>query len=247
MNDAPVPPPDPGGEHPDESDAIDAILDTTKISSLLLRGGSISVGILAVIVLLRLIAVSGWSWHTAAAVAETIEISDVTTIGLGTVFEQPILSGIIVAVIVPFAMIRLIRRIRGGVEAAIAPALVLVAASMTGLMLIMSRHQWWLPVISVAGLVGLVVGERMVAQDVWQPRIRLTVHLLMAVMVSISLVLAAVVPTPWVPREHIVTTQGEFAGYVLETEAGFLKVLVREDHELLIIPTSEVLSRQVHE
>lgn len=236
---------DPG--RPDESDAIDALLDTTKIGSLLLRGGTISVGILAVVVLLRLIAVSGWNWHTAAAVAETIEISDVATIGLGTVFEQPLLTGVVMAIIVPFALVRLVSRGRTGLEAAIAPALLLVASVVTGLMLIISRHQWWLPIIAVCVLIGLVVGERFVARQVWQPRIRMTIHITAAVVVGITLLLAAIVPTPWVPRERIVTQRGAFEGYVLDAQPGFLKVLVRENHELLIVPTPQIVSRRIHE
>lgn len=233
--------------NPDDPRDGPAILEATNLTSLVVRGGGISVGILAVLVLLRVVAVSGWSWHTAAAVAETIEISDVATIGLGTVFEQPILTGLVVAIALPLTIVILARRLREDTESAVVPALLIVAEVVTGLTLVISQGQWWVPVIAVVMLTGLIVGESAVEQHVWRPRIRLTVQVLLVVAVATSLLLAAVVPTPWVPRERIVTTDDTFEGYVLETQAGFLKVLNREKHELLILPVTDVESREIHE
>lgn len=220
-------------------------LVSRNLVSLLVRGGGISAGVLAVLVLLRVVAVSGWHWHTAAAVAETIDLADIATIGLGTVFEQPILTGVVAAVAMPLTIVQLYRRLRQEPTSAVGAVLLLIVESVVGGVLIVSRHQWWLPIIAVVVFAALVLGENVIEQRLWRPRIRLTVQVLGAMAVGTSLLLAAVVPTPWVPRERIVTTDGAFDGYVLETQAGFLKVLIREKHDLLILPVSDVISRQI--
>ncbi|QDQ96220.1 hypothetical protein [Tomitella fengzijianii] len=57
------------------------------------------------------------------------------------------------------------------------------------------------------------------------------------------LLAAAFVQTPWVPLEHIATTDGEVVGYVMSVDSGFVNVLT-EDQEYLILPSGSVLSRE---
>lgn len=59
------------------------------------------------------------------------------------------------------------------------------------------------------------------------------------------LLIAAAVDTPWMSRETIVTTTGEFDAYVLEVEPGFLKVLTTDGRPFEIIDSSLVVSRTV--
>ena len=57
------------------------------------------------------------------------------------------------------------------------------------------------------------------------------------------LVIAAFIPTPWVPLERITTTSGEVQGYVLSVDSGYLNVLT-EDHEFRILLSGDVTSRE---
>ena len=57
------------------------------------------------------------------------------------------------------------------------------------------------------------------------------------------LVMAAVVQTPWVPRERIETAHGPVTGYVLEVEPGFLRVLTGE-RRFVTIDTADVTGRE---
>ncbi|WP_182347103.1 hypothetical protein [Tomitella gaofuii] len=57
------------------------------------------------------------------------------------------------------------------------------------------------------------------------------------------LIAAAFVQTPWVPLEHIGTTDGELIGYVMSVDPGFVNVLT-EDQEFVILPVDSVLSRE---
>lgn len=57
------------------------------------------------------------------------------------------------------------------------------------------------------------------------------------------LLVAALVQTPWVPREVIETTHGTVTGYVLSVDSGYLNVLT-DEHAFVVVLTSDVRARR---
>lgn len=216
----------------------------TTLSTLLLRGGGITMGVVALMVLLRLFAVAGWNWHRAAPIAETIDIGDVATIAVGTVFEQPILTGLVVMVAFPLMLDQLIWRTARDPDRRIVFSLLILGELVVAIALVGSMHQWWLPLGAVFITGALVVAELLGQHPLGRRLVHLTVRGLGVAAVASSLFLTATVSTPWTPRETITTNTGVIDGYVVETSPDFLKVIVRDRQEMIIVPSSDVVSRE---
>ncbi|WP_181698172.1 hypothetical protein [Nocardia sp. GTS18] len=58
-----------------------------------------------------------------------------------------------------------------------------------------------------------------------------------------ALVLAATVQVPWVSLEEIATKNGVVRGYVVENPPGYLKVLLEQEREIVIVDTADVTGR----
>lgn len=206
----------------------------------------ISAGVAALFLLLRVLAVSEWDWHTAADVAETIDFGDAIPLAFGTLFAWPALTGALLVIVLPLALISILRSGRGAVRQLRLSDLVLVAAAMAGVAaLVTSLNDWWV-LVCVVVLPVVFVGVWLL--NTHEGAQAITTALTRRVgLIGIMgvLVIAAVVDTPWMSRESMVTTAGEFEVYVLETEPGFLKVLTVDGRQFEIIDTSTVLSRTV--
>lgn len=210
-------------------------------------GAGATAGVAALFLVLRLLAVSDWDWSTTAAVADTVDFSDVIPIVLGTLLAEPGLTGILLAVMLPVTVGALIwpSRATGGnrtLTGMILPA-VLVAATVTWMN---TYRQWWLPVVAV--LIGVVFVV-----------LRLAVHHGIAHDVSVTLtrrigvvgvigvlVMATVVSTPWMEHERFTTADGTMTGYVLNVESGYVRVLT-EDRDVVILDSDEIRKRTILE
>ncbi len=225
--DAPTPETD---ERPDDSLSVQ--LGTTAAVAVLF-------------LVLRMLAVAQWDWHTVAAIADTFDFADAFPIAFGTVAGQPVLTGAFVAVLLPLFALRVLwptDRHRGTITVSTvlgAVTLATIALSMT-----VTFHNPWT-------LIGaLVVGLLFVALRLWSRRG--TVHDLLIrasrrvwlLTAAGVLVLAAVNDAPWMGEELIHTDSGVIDGFVLEAEPGFLHVLTH-DREVVIVPDSEVHSREL--
>lgn len=201
-------------------------------------------GVATLFLMLRLFAVAEWDWETAAGIAETIDFSDALPIVLGTLFAEPVLTGVLLAVLVPFSLVNLAwpptpdRRWR--ISHLLFPLSVLVAATTW---FITFPDPWFLAtaVVTAAVLVTLRLvwrhgaGHRVVLQFF---------HRIGTVTVGAILVLAVAVQTPWMSHERISTVDGPVTGYVLEVESGFVKILT-DDREVVIFTTDEVTARRL--
>lgn len=102
---------------------------------------------------------------------------------------------------------------------------------------------WWAPVVATAVFVVFVVIRRLPPAS----RVRRTVGVATArvgMLVGLAmLVRAAVVQTPWVQQERIVTQDDSLVGYVLSVDPGYLNVLT-EDGRFVIVVSSTVVSRE---
>lgn len=161
--------------------------------------------------MLRIVAVSEYSWPTAFLVSTTVSLGDGLVILVGTLMATPVLTEAMLVGLLPLLVAGWLwgprhRRPSTGLFFALA---VVLAVALT-----LSFASWWLPLGAAVALVLIVL-----------------------------LLLAALVPTPWVPHERIGTVDGTVDGYVLSVDSGYLNVLT-DEHEFVIIPTSDVRSRE---
>lgn len=228
-----------GDDEPDGDQA------SSPVSSLARESG-ISAGVVGLLVLLRIMAVSEWNWHTASTVAETIDVADIATIALGTLFEQQVLTGLAVVVLLPLTIVRVISAGHDR-RHELMPLLVFILGQLIlAVALVWSENQWWLP-LGVVALTGVLLATRSLGRGGAGRRIVGEIlQRLGIIAVAALLLLAALNPTPWVPHEEIRTSDGKTVeGYVLEDVSGTVKVLVPGEHQLVILTAGEVDSRTV--
>lgn len=108
--------------------------------------------------------------------------------------------------------------------------------------LTISFHSWWLAPATAALLGSLALIHRLPSRH----RLRRGTGALMTrigwVAAVGALLVAALVQTPWVPREQIDTTAGPVIGYVLSVDSGYLNLLT-DQHDFVILLSSDVRSR----
>lgn len=199
-----------------------------------------------VFLVLRMLAVAHWDWHSVATIADTFDFSDAFPIAFGTVAGQPVLTGVFVALLLPPVAMRCLwpaERHRGTVSVDLilsAVLLVTIAISMT----VTFDNPWTLVGAAVFGL--LITTARL-----WWRRTGVIADLVVSltrrlgmIAAGAVLILAAVNDAPWVSEERIHTDHGVIDGYVLEAEPGFLHVLT-ENRDVIIIPDSTVSEREI--
>lgn len=202
----------------------------------------------AVVVLflvLRILAVSHWNWSTVAAVADTFDFSDSFAIAFGTIAEQPWITGIFVAVLLPLALMRLVWPLPGHEhQIRISTVLAVVALGVVAFaMTVTYRNPWTL--IGAAAFGAVLAPIRMFVHAGVLRRFALGAITQIALVAGIGiLVLAAVDDHPWMSEERITTTHSVLNGWVLDEAPGFVHVLTA-DRDVIILPTSDVTDREL--
>lgn len=204
-------------------------------------------GAITLFLFIRLLAVSGWEWGTAADIADSFNFDDAVSIALGTLFELPGVTGVIISVILPLAIFRIYwSRDKATIASQFKNVLIIATLGVTLFVLVNSFGMWW-PVVASAVLTGLLV----IADRIWRNG---RGHKLLAALgrhtgllfLGSIFALALLVDTPWMPREAITTQDGVVYGHVLEASPGFLKVLT-DDREVIILLDANVVKRETVE
>lgn len=182
---------------------------------------------------------SGYKWDTAFAVSTTIGLDDGLSLLFGSLMAGHLLVAVLLVCVLPLLLASFLWGPRGR-----SPVVVLSTALgvVTLVALTVSFHSWWLPLTAVAALGTFALIRRL-------PPLHRLRRAAMAVMVravwvagGAVLLVAALIQTPWVPREQIQTTEGTITGYVLSVDSGYLNVLT-DDQEFVILLSGHVLSR----
>lgn len=205
----------------------------------------ITVGLLSMILVLRLFAVADWNWDVAASLAESFNIDDALAIILGTLFERPILSGIILSLALPLGIFREYWLAKHGLTRTRANNwFTMVALIATSYVLIRTFHIWWVFLVA-AVLTAMIIGIALLSKHYhWHLQLsKIGKHV--GILVGVALLfVASTIDTPWVENELIETKTEVINGYVLEASPGFLKLMTQE-REILILPDNEVVSRSI--
>ena len=190
--------------------------------------------------ILRIFAVSGYSWETAFLVSTTISLNDGVAILFGSLMAGHLLVAVLLVFVLPLLVAALLyepraRRIVMGVSTTVALVILVTITA--------SFQSWWLPVAAVAVLVSFVLIRRLPAEHPLRRAWWAVVMRASGVAAAAVLVIAAFLQTPWVPHEQIETTDGTISGYVMSVDSGYLNVLT-DDHQFLILISGDVISRK---
>lgn len=200
--------------------------------------------VLAILFLvLRLLAVSRWDWPTVTAVADTFDFGDTFAIAFGTIAEQPWLTGVFTALLLPLVLLRILWPLpehRGQLAfTTLLAALVLVTIAVA--MTVTYANPWTL--LGAAAFGAVMIAIRVFAHNTCLRQLADMLTGRIALIAGLCVLLLAVLDdTPWTIREQIVTDRAVLTGYVLEESPGFLHVLT-DDRDVLIIPTVDVTAR----
>lgn len=190
--------------------------------------------------LLRIFAVAGYDWDTAFLVSTTIGLDDGLALMFGSLMANYLLTAVLLICLLPLLMTA---SLWGAKENRLVVTLLAVLGVVVLITLTRSHHVWWLPLATAAVLVTLVLIRRLPSTN---PLHRSAVTALTKVgrtTAVAALIVAGFAQTPWVPQEVIQTADASITGYVLSVDSGYLNVLT-EDHEFVIVPSSEVESRE---
>ena len=202
-------------------------------------------GIAIAFLVLRMLAVAHWDWNVVAAISDTFDFSDAFPIAFGTVVGQPLLTGVLVAVLLPLVLMRIVwpaPQHRGTLQVTTVLALIVLAVITVTLSLTFG-NVWTL--LGAVAFCGIVVAMRMIFHRGALHDAILAVTRRTALIAAAGvLALAAFNDAPWMSAEQITTDDGIIDGYVLEAEPGFLHVLT-EEREVLIVPDAEVRDRRL--
>ena len=190
--------------------------------------------------ILRIFAVSGYSWETAFLVSTTISLNDGLAILFGSLMAGHLLVAILLVFVVPLLVAALVWEPR-------ARQLVMLVAATVALVILVtitaSFSSWWLPVAAVAVFVSFWLIRRLPADNPVRQLWWAIVARASGVAAAAALVIAAFLSTPWVPHEVIETTDGTIKGHVMSVDSGYLNVLT-DDHQFQIVISSDVISRK---
>jgi lysylphosphatidylglycerol synthetase-like protein (DUF2156 family) len=207
------------------------------------HAGSALTGAAVLFVLLRLLAVSHYNWHTAFALLHTLQLDDAPGLFLGTFMADARISSVLLVVMLPFALLYQLATRSDRSRAKLGGWLLLVVLVAMLVSHVLTYRNWWVPAGAVVLAIVLVLVERAHRH----PRLRDPITFLLrrsgVAVVGVALVVAAVVATPWVPLERLETSSGTADFYVLDTSPGFVKVLSAHEREFKILLERDVLSR----
>ncbi len=103
-------------------------------------------------------------------------------------------------------------------------------------------RSWWLPVAVAIVFGALALAHRLPTRNRLRHGVSAAVGSVGWLAPASLLLVAALVTTPWVPHERIITTGGTITGYVLSVDPGYLNVLT-DQHTFMILVSSDVISR----
>lgn len=190
--------------------------------------------------ILRIFAVSGYRWNTAFAVSTTVGLDDGLALVFGSLMAGHLLTAFLLMGVLPLLIVASLWG-----QSSYRPFLLLLTA--LGLVILIaltvSFHSWWLPPATALILGSLVLTHRLPKRHRLRNLMRVAIARVGGLTGLATLVVAALVQTPWVPREQIGTADGTITGYVLSVDAGYLNVLT-DQHEFVILISNDVRFRR---
>ncbi|MFD0904097.1 hypothetical protein [Actinomadura sediminis] len=191
--------------------------------------------------LLRLLAVAHYDWHVAFALAETVDFGDVIGVLVGTFLGAGTWTGVLLALVLPFAVARHVRHVREGNWRPHRTVLLAVLIAVFTAALVTLRA--W-PALLIVLAVGTAVFAVMWRRGPLKPYLDGVFAHLGVVGWAAFLALGGLTDTVWVPEQHLRLRDGStLTGYVMEVHSPYTEVLTADDREIRFLMTGDVVSR----
>lgn len=209
------------------------------------RDAGITAVLVVMVLFLRIMAVSGWDWDTAAELADAFNFEDAVPIFFGTLFELPMLTGVAAAIILPLTCYRLYDIYRSKSDSPVTSDWLIVLILAVILFVLVNSYQMWWTLgltVFVSAAISVFVfvvhkGEALEILDAASARTG-------TILVVCILVLSVGVTTPWNPKEEITLADGSVIyGHVIEVEPGFVKVL-DDSRKVEILTSGQIAQRE---
>lgn len=210
-------------------------------------GAGLAGSAVVLFLLLRVMAVAHWHWSVAEDIAESVNFSSALGAVLGTLFARPEITGALVMLLAPLAIVDLVWCWIQHWPGSLGRWLLAVFFGVVLAVLTTTFGWWWLLTGSLI-LTGVLLAMRLS----WRSGRRHTfIRTLLRgsgiFSLAAALILCVVVDTPWMVHERITTENEVVDGYVLETPSGFLRVLTDQPREVRILISGDVESREIIE
>lgn len=208
------------------------------------RSAGLTTTVVVMVLFIRIMAVSGWNWNTAAELADSFDFGDTVPIFLGTLFELPSVTGIAAAIILPLACYRTyLKYQRDDGRGAAADWLLVIMLGIVLFVLGRTYGSWWPSIVAVVWGALLAVYVLRVHKGGTLTFLQSLARRSGLLVGICFLALSILVATPWNPKEEIALIDGTtLVGHVIETQPGFVIVLT-EDREVRTLVTDLVISR----
>lgn len=225
------------GEAPTLTEETEKVSDGAK-------GAGVTAIVVAMALFIRIMAVSGWDWDTAAELAEAFDFDDAVPIFFGTLFELPHLTGLAAAILLPLSAYRLYTIQHSKDKfAKITDWLIIVILAIILFVLVNSYNMWWPIILLVVFSAAISIFVSFVHRGHVLSLLDKVSRRTGTILVIFLLILSVVVTTPWNTREEIGTTKGPIHGHVIEVTPGFVKVLT-DDREVKVLLTNDITYRK---
>ncbi|WP_051467338.1 hypothetical protein [Actinomadura oligospora] len=191
--------------------------------------------------LLRLLAVAHYDWHVAFALADTVNFDDVIGVVVGTFLGAGGLAAIILALVLPVAVVHHFRRLR---ERDWKPHHLVMLAVLIGVFVaaVITLRDWvTLLVVLAISTLFLVVLLRQGPARPWLEKA--SAHLGVTVWLGLF-ALAGLTDTVWVPEQRLTLKDGAtLDGYVMDVHSPYTQVLTARGREIRILMSQDVVAR----
>ncbi|ATG51000.1 hypothetical protein CFK38_05225 [Brachybacterium vulturis] len=207
------------------------------------NGLGITTVTITLLIILRIFSLAQWDWEVAGTILATIDLSDIPSVIVSTIYTEPLVTSIIVAAAGPLIVMFTIRDFRRHRRVSFGPLILIALLIAAGASLLITFRSWWMIVVALA----VVAAGIAMLHPGAPPKVRrvgnAVVSRAIVACIVLELFVAAFSSTPWIERESIVLSSGEVVqGYVLEVESGFVKVL-DEDRQVRVIISGDIASR----
>ena len=188
--------------------------------------------------LLRLLAVAHYDWHVAFSLADTVNFGDVIGVVVGTFLGAATLSGVLLALVLPLAVVRHVRHLREGEWKPHQTVFIVVLAGVFFAAVITLRNWPTLVAVLVASAVLLAVLRQR------GPYLsKVFAHMGVVVWLAF-LALGGLTDAVWVPEQRLVLRDGStVTGYVMTVQSPYTEVLTAKDRKIRILMSQNVVSR----
>ncbi|MDN5820856.1 MAG: hypothetical protein L0H39_05135, partial [Brachybacterium sp.] len=114
------------------------------------NGLGITTVTITLLIILRIFSLAQWDWEVAGTILATIDLSDIPSVIVSTIYTEPLVSSIIVAAAGPLIVMFTIRDFRRHRRVSFGPVILIALLIAAGASLLITFRSWWMLVVALA-------------------------------------------------------------------------------------------------